>query len=426
MAWNYRHSLFGAVFLSGTILGMLLLTSSSNSMEPRLEGCQKICIPGPEDLVLDRSSTTPFLLVSSMVRPKGGEQDGIYVVDGDSEMDLITPPRFPLALLPKRTPNGNSMPTAGPPSTIHPQGIDIVQKESGDTLLYVVSKHDPDTGCTNPHLAETHPDVIRIYTVHYEESSDRKTKRPTALELLHCYRPSGLTGPNDITATPNGDIYVTNPTAFSSDLGIIFVNLTGWSNGSVFHFSQEKGQWTELITDLSYPNGIALVESEGHGKKLFVATTGDNKIRLFDISQDGAKTSNRENWPPQKAEIEIKRPDNLTVDRDQGMLWVTSPLSSFKYFLTFLNNSLESPWAVYAIDPIEPWPTELTPIGINDGVELNQPSVVVPHEGKKKVLYVGQIFGPFLYQCPYPGVPSTTSLPGPENSSCDGKDNQKK
>lgn len=317
--------------------------------------CSTLRTPsGPEDMVFDQSGNGRLLL-SIQSSPNQSMTDDIY------EVRLNT---HSIAKMVRR--NG--------PDEIHPRGIDLVKSERGSLLYVVDSQKKSNPGDQNSR--------ILIY-----EIADSELLFKSEIPLcevtdsnLQCMQhiSSALANPNDVTATLDGVVYVTNRVQ-GGDWKTIWEALTDDYSGSVYRYTQKTGL-VQFKKGLAQPNGITLT-SNNH---LAVALSGSNNIVVYDLNETQA---------PLRQNVAIPTPDNFSLNGSPLLL--ASHTSKMAFILHAIVHSISSPWAIFEIDETgDAWITK--PIHGNDGSLMSAASVAI-RAGHN--LFIGQVFKDFILTC---------------------------
>lgn len=135
--------------------------------------------------------------------------------------------------------------------------------------------------------------------------------------LFEKYEGKHLNGPNDLWATPHGDIYFTDP----------YYHRDYWQQGQteaqdvrgVYHLSR-KGVITRVADDYKQPNGIV---GTPDGKWLYVADINDKKIWKYRIAPDGTLSEKTYFAPHGSDGMTIDNRGNIYLTMDK--VWVYSP-----------------------------------------------------------------------------------------------------
>lgn len=292
-------------------------------------------IPGPEDMVLDGPDR---LLVSSQ--------------DRRAE---VWPPGAVYTL---HMPSGEvaELPRVGEPEgmTFHPHGLDLVRRDDGQVWLYAI---------THRTAGEEPPHAIAVYRV-----------RPDRLEFLELLEDPLLASPNDLAATPDGQVYVSND---SSAGGGLWEAILAQKKSTVVH-RDARGHWKVVADRLAYCNGIAVV-----GNRVIVATTREHAIYGFSILGDGSLTH--------KTRLaRVKGPDNFFVAGDD--LFVACHPRAVKFALHALNPNRRSPSRVYRLDLAT---NDLQLVFADDGSGISGSATGI---WLGQTLWIGQVFDPFVVE----------------------------
>lgn len=292
-------------------------------------------IPGPEDMVLDGPDR---LLISSQDRrsepwPTGG----IYAL---------------------HMPSGRiaELPRVGEPEglSFHPHGIDLVRRDDGEVWLYAITHREP---------GEEPPHSIAVYRV-----------RPDRLEFLELLEDPLLASPNDLAATPDGQVYVSNDGSANHGLAEVIFAM---KKSTVVH-RDVRGNWKVVADRLAYCNGIAVV-----GNRVIVATTREHAIYGFSILGDGSLTH--------KTRLaRVKGPDNFFVAGDD--LFVACHPRAMAFAAHALNPKKRSPSRIYRLDLAS---GELLLVFADDGSGISASATGIWLD---QTLWIGQVFDPFVIQ----------------------------
>jgi gluconolactonase len=139
--------------------------------------------------------------------------------------------------------------------------------------------------------------------------------------IAQYYKFRRFNSPNDLAIKSNGDIYFTDPTYGlpkgdkdpNRELGI-----------SGVYRVNSKGEVTLLVSDLTFPNGIALSPNE---KTLYVAISDSKKpvVMAYDVETDGTVSNGRIFFNAAPLTSRGRGvPDGLKVD-NLGNVWSTGP-----------------------------------------------------------------------------------------------------
>ena len=150
----------------------------------------------------------------------------------------------------------------------------------------------------------------------------RMEKNGTQTALAERFDGKHFNSPNDLAIRKNGDVYFTDP-----PYGLANFNhspLKELPHNGVYRVDQ-KGEVTLLISDLTWPNGIAFSPDE---KILYVAVSdpGDPRIMAYEVQSDGTVANGRTFFDAKPLRGQGRRGncDGLKVDA-QGNVWATGP-----------------------------------------------------------------------------------------------------
>lgn len=160
-----------------------------------------------------------------------------------------------------------------------------------------------------------------ILCQHGDRQVGRLERNGKITTLAQYYKFRRLNSPNDLAYKSNGDLYFTDP-----PYGLAKLNadpakeLT--ANG-VYRLSP-KGEVTLLISNLTFPNGIAFSPNE---KILYVAVSDPKQavVMAYDVQKDGTTANGRVFFDATALVVGRKGlPDGLKTDR-LGNVWTTGP-----------------------------------------------------------------------------------------------------
>jgi hypothetical protein len=292
-------------------------------------------IPGPEDLVLDRSVSPPRLIVSSEDRRSRKAPGEIYAVR-IPELEAVALPR------------------TGEPSglELHPHGIDTVRLADGRWMLYVIS---------HPAPGKEGEQAVLVYEL-----------LPGRLEFRERLASPLLTSPNDLAATADGSVYVTN---FGSGGGIGELLFRRRKSTVAYHDAM-SGKWSVAASGLAMANGIAIGP-----ERIFVVVTREDAVYSFARGAEGALVDRR-------LLARVVGGDNLFLDGPT--LYVAAHVKSLAFMRHTGNARALSPSVIYAIDV----GSGLSRVAFSDpGGAISAASGAVVLDGW---LYIGQVFGDYL------------------------------
>jgi arylesterase/paraoxonase len=302
--------------------------------------CSRIAVgPGTEDMVLDRSSDPPRLIISSHDRRRWASAGDIY------EMNLKD--LHPNKMIRLNEPQGLEL---------RPQDLDIVKTERGDVLLYVVNHEKNQNG--------KHHSVLKYRVDH------------ASLVFLEIIESELLTSPNGLRVFPDETFYVANDREDRSSIMTILFRL---KRGTVYYYGKDRTFHPALSERLAYPNSIAMDDQH-----VYVTATLENQIYSFTRDQRGNLTA-KERF------FEMPSPDNAWIDN--GYLYTQSHISSYKVFQHLKSTANKAPSVVARIRLKD---KKLEYLYANDGSEFGAASVVLKYESS---MYLGQIADSYVLKC---------------------------
>lgn len=335
---------------------VVLATAACSSFTPRpLPDCQTaIGIPGPEDFALDPTSgrgRKPRLLISSQdrrLRDPNGEMLQAGAI-------FALPLKGPGAMVPEVLPfqGRDDYP-------FHPHGIDLVQAPTG-LLLYVINHALNDTHC------------IEVFRV--------EKKKLVFLNRLHS---SLIIHPNDLTALPDGQLYISNDRT-GSGLTANLCDFFKLGCGSVTHFSPAENLWRIVAEDISFANGVAVRDD-----RLYVAGSRDMGIHVYRRDPlSGAVFERVAFWEVGSGV------DNLMWENE-----ITLNTAAHPDIFAFLDHASDpdahSPGDVYRVDITT---GQATQIFADDGRIMDAPATALVYNGR---LYISGVFDPEVVSCAAP------------------------
>ncbi len=186
--------------------------------------------------------------------------------------------------------------------------------------------------------------------------------------------------PNDIAVYSDSVFFITNDSKNRASFWEYFLTLVfDIKKGSIVVCEILQNQCKFVQDELGFPNGITIYKNQ-----LFVSTTFENKIYAFTINKDYSLTNKKEI-------AKIQGGDNLTI-YDQK-LYVTSHPSLWKFQRHSKRAENRSPSIAYEID-LETF--TIHPIFSDNGTRISASSVAIK---LNNLLFLGQVFDPYLYQC---------------------------
>lgn len=331
------------IILSSILLMLLASCSVIPTTEKR--NCTKINVgPGPEDIVLDSVSCPyPRLLASCLQRRKGNPAFAeICEVNLNTNAYKII----------KRVNEPQGM-------VFRPHGFDLVKSKTGDLLLYCVS-HNEDK---NEHS-------IIVYKV-FADRLEFQQKLDSPL----------LVSPNDVTASCDGQVFVTND---AGKRGSVMEQLFKLRRSNVVHYNPDSKTWNIIANKVCYANGIAI--NNCPADFVVFSTVRSNKLYLLKPSKLEAGKYTK------KTIAKLKGLDNITFLNNEEIL-VTAHLKQFAYLKHYKDAKNLSPTVVYRVNIFT---GEHSPFYTNDGSAICGASTALYYKGN---LYLSQVFEPFILKC---------------------------
>lgn len=300
---------------------------------------------GPEDMAIDTSHGVSRLIISCSPRRGQKESGGFYSLRiGTNEATLMT-------IVPDGQP-------------VYPHGIHITIIDS-ITWLYAIS-HEPQ--------ADGQIDKI----IRYQIQNDS-----LIMDMDHVLMDPLLKIPNDLHVLSDGTIYVTNYLK-NGDFQESLLTSLGKKTGDVIHYDQ-NGQWSVVIDDLCYPNGIYVDEDTD---QLILANGACQEVLKYDIIQNGQIESSSVQSTRQY-DVDIPMGDNLVIDQ-KGALWTTNHPCTLDFVGHASDTTKKSASQVRKIDP-KTLSSEI--VWQNNGDIISAASTAIYMDGH---LYVSQVFDPFI------------------------------
>ena len=317
-------------------------SSSLANAEPRItaDQCQSIETgPGPENLLYLKDRQQ--LLISSHDRRRFARTGEIYRYDLSSK-------------------TMQALPREGEPESFRfrPHGMDA-QKRNGNWWLYVIS-HDSEV------FSDQHSIAV------YELIND-------VLHFRRLMTTPLMSAPNDLVLRDNGDIYVTIERANG---GSITEMLFLQRKSSVIHYRAGRG-WQIATNELSFANGIWLDHDTA-----YVSQTLGEGINKYQILANG-----RFQFKEKITNLSLL--DAITPGRPGHLMSPAHP-SLFQLFWHWRRDNRASPSILYEINTST---GDVTKLFADDGSAISAVSQAIV---VNNVLYIGQLFEPFILACPRP------------------------
>ncbi len=318
----------------GIVVSVFFLFFGLNSLYS-----QRISIaPGPEDMVLDTFSGNLRLLIScSARREEGNAHDGLYSLD--IETGRIQ------KLIRRNEPKGWQ-------PRFH--GIDLVQGEDGMLRLYAISHGLYEGDKRN---------LILIYKIENTECILQDT----------LVQPEFLKSPNDICATADGRIFVSN------DYGYSFTSFIRYflSIPSCKVVQNKNGEWSVAAKGFRYANGLKVDRDF-----LYVATTKSGRLYRIPLLNEGVFGKK------EKFGKRLKGLDNISMTEDH--IWVCGHPKPFRFFGHKSDSAKKSPVRVWAFSKET---GEESCVYRNEGLEISAASTAIYF---KQALWLCQVFDGFI------------------------------
>jgi hypothetical protein len=338
------------------LLAVLLLWGSSAAADDEFTNCSDPVgeFPGAEDFEVDASRPgRTRLLVSSLARPAN--------TDGALWSLPVTAAGLGEAV---------KLVDAVDGCPLRPHGISLVGRRAAAPRLYVIN-HRSDDDPEACRCARRGPDGCLLHTIEvFDVGVDALAHVETLADPL-------VRSPNDLAATAEGELYVTNEVTYQSVWRRLAEMLGLSSSSYVAHFAQ--GRWERMAEGIFYANGIAV--DDGH---VYVAGLMDQMIHVYERSGSGDAV----------ASLSLgSHVDNLLWGSEPGQLFAAahpSLLAVARHAGGFLETA---PSEAYRIDV----PTRsVRRIHRSGGEHARAASAAVVWDD---VLYLGQVVAPGIGRC---------------------------
>lgn len=357
------------------LAGVCLSLSCAGLPPSRVKQCERLVTgPGPEDFVLDRSTASPRILVSSHDR-RQWTRGGIFVFD----------PGQPEAHEP--------LPREGEPTDLFfaPHGMDILVSE-GRSYLFTIS---------HGRHREAGRQQVLVYRI-----------LPKALRFVTAIESPLFTSPNDVAVDPAGGFYVSNDARSRGSLTEMLFALrrssvvycpyvpgaaatTGAKNAAPISAEGRASRSPTCIVAadrLAMANGVAV-----RGSAVFVSTTRGGNLTRFQRGPDGRLTDPRVLFSaPSLDNLFFLSPDGQNGARTEVL--VASHPAGVAFLRHARDGKVPSPSVIYAVD-IETGAARS--LYANDGTEISAASGAFELDGW---LYISQVFEPHLLRCSLSGM----------------------
>jgi hypothetical protein len=352
---------------------LLLFAASCASLPKNSDNVtrQLKCGPGPEDMVLDSTSSSPRLLISCSQRRTDKKHPKLYPAFAE-----IMEYRFDGQ-------EAKTLPRTGEPAgfVFNPHGIDIITVKN-ETYLYVVNHRD---------------DINQHYIVQYIVQADK-------LVFKQQFTSAFMVSPNDCVAAPYGRVYVTNDSGKRNALG---EKLFKKKRANVVMFDS-LGNCSVVAEKLAYANGLYVdkdtvvipnmtVTSSAMGDDtvftkqfvvvyaLYVSTVQQKALFRYKVNADGTLKVDTNIAP-------YFGYDNITRYGDE--LIVVAHPKPLKFLAHMKNAKKPSPGITYAIKNRSKEPTTRV-LFADDGKRVSCNSTGLIYKNR---LYICQVFEPFILE----------------------------
>lgn len=150
------------------------------------------------------------------------------------------------------------------------------------------------------------------------ESLDLETQQRTT--LAQSYEGKAFNSPNDVIESQSGELYFTDP-PYGLE-GLDSSPLKEQPHNGVYHLRSD-GRAVLLISDLTFPNGVALSPDE---RWLYTAQSDPNAMHLYrlDLTQPGAEKELLVDFAPYSGPDFPGLPDGMVIDKN-GYIFATGP-----------------------------------------------------------------------------------------------------
>ncbi len=326
----------GIIALILFFLGRTLINAGFfTKIEPHFNGTVSEIegFAGAEDITIDKAT-------------------GLALISSNDFIDFTKNGAIFLLNLNENSPKPINLTQKLPFEDFHPHGISLYKSNNGTKRLFVVNHRK--TG-----------DFIEIFQftdstlVYLESISDRL-----------------IIDPNDVVGVGERSFYMTNDHDEDKTYWRDKKDLLQIPMGNVLYFDGKKGR--VLADGFNYANGI---NTSLDGRKLFVAATSGQKIRVFD--RDIATGNLTES-----DEISINGADNIELD-EVGNLWVGCHPKLLAFLGHSKDHSKQSPSEIIKIDYKSKENFTLESIYLNDGKPVSGSSVGAVFGDK---LLIGTVF----------------------------------
>ncbi len=352
------------------LVGLALLSTFACARTPEPSCTPLGTMPGPEDFDRVGSPEHPTFLISAAARREAQS-------DADNGIWALEWPRgaaIRLALVGRDR------------CSFHPHGITTAEVEPGRFELWVINHHDDgDLELPPEQCQRTNRHVIEHYRVELQAGELHFIERLTS---------PLLTNPNDLDATPDGRLWISNNPGWEKPSELIGDMLWGRKRGRVVHYDPsrpEPERWRVAMDRLLYANGILIEAQEQGGLVLWVASARGQLDRHL-LGDDGTVLPNQPRLRP--APKLGGTLDNL-MEAD-GAVWVAAHPKSLAFIRHREDPAEHAPTRIYRVDRSED-PHTAEVLEVTQG-QANAGSTVLPVDGGSVV--IGQVFDEGLRVCP--------------------------
>ena len=347
-----QHAFFN--FFTSLLFGYFASASAWSSNSLPLQA-PKVCVkvhgmPGPEDVALNRSKK--WLYVSSHNRRNAEETGKLFAIDlnkPDAELK-------PLALNVQYPPH------------FKPHGMSLVELPSGKERLYVIS-HPLLDGDAEMHTIE----VFEGAGLNFNHIQTLKSPK--------------LVSPNDVHATLDGRIFVSNDHAAAKGYQRTMDDALKNKTSLLSYFDGKA--WTYIGRPVASGNGV-LLRKEGDKEYVYRSAFFENAVVKYEI----IKTEQGNTDLLEVARINVEHgPDNLELDEQGNMLVAVHP-SVARFLMHLVSPGQKSPSQIMKINLAN---QQVQKIYANDGTQISAASTAVVLGNR---LIMSQVFEDFLLVCP--------------------------
>lgn len=266
---------------------------------------------------------------------------------------------------------------------LRPHGVSFAQGADGISRLYVVQHglpEDDNAGrCTLPRSADGR--VLRHQVLVYRVEGDSLIFESRLADPL-------LSSPNDLSALPDGTLYVSNEITDRSLLSAL-AEYVGLRVGSdVVHFDPRRASapWRRVLRGPRFPNGVL-----AKGERLYVAGTLDLAVHVYRRDPRTGDVTRRLESVYVGAGV-----DNLMLDEGSADVLLTAAHPDLRAFLRHrMDPSSPSPWEIWRIAPGGRKPDAVRLLR-HDGAGV---SAAATAARIGDAFFAGQVFGRGLTRC---------------------------